>query len=213
MPEEKVVKMEPEHIIEETATIPGADIEKVSDDCIDWLKKNRAEIINIEKPWLIQANHRRGLDLALTTPEDWHKNISIKLEQLGDDVKVHLLMDTPRTSRRNHVRKVKSYWPLLVENLWRTIGVEIDGDLLHNLYPISALEFILNDMRKELIGAFLVLNSPILLGIIGNILTKANLDMLSIIGYFVMVTLLVIWIGGKKYLHVRNLQLDLYPDR
>jgi hypothetical protein len=205
--------MEPEHIIDETTTIQGTDIEKVYNNCIEWLKKNRADITLMEKPIFIQANHQRGLYLAPTTPEDWYKNISIKLEQNGDDVNVHLLMDTPRTSRRNHVRKVKSYWPLSVENLWHNIGVEIDGDLLLNLYPISTLEFILDDMRKELIGAFLVLISPILLGILGNILTKASLDMLSIVGYFVMVTLLVIWIGGKKYLHVRNLLLDLYPDR
>jgi hypothetical protein len=205
--------LEPENLIDETTTIEGTDIEKVYDRCLTWLIKNKADITLMEKPILIQANHQRGIYLAPTTPEGWHKSISIKLEQLGDDVNVHLLMNYPKTSRRKHVRKMKSYWPLLVENLWRNIGVEIDGELLLNLFSISALEFILDDMRKELIGGFLVLLSPLLLGIMGNILTLANLDMLSIVGYFVMVALLIIWIRGKKYIHVRNLQLDLYPDR
>ena len=205
--------MEFEQIIDETATIQGADIETVYDDCLAWLKKNRADITLMEKPTLIQANHRRGLYLEMTTPEDWHKEISIKLEQLDSDVNIHLLMGFPQKGSRTNLKKITSFWPLMVENIWDYIGVEISKELLINLYPVSVLEFILDHVKNNVIMSFIALVSPIILGIFGNILTSTNLDMMSIVGYCVMVALLLIWIGGRKYLHVRHLLFDLYPDR
>ena len=205
--------MEPEHIIDETATIQGADIEKVFDDCVEWLLKNRADITLMNKPILIQANHVRGTWFEPTTPDDWYKEISIRLEQLDDDVSIHLLMDFSEMGSSTNVRKVKSYWPLIVEKLWRHIGVDISRELLLDLYPISVLEFTLNDFKKELIMTYILLISPLFPVLLVNNLIVAQIGMLPILGYIVMIALLLMWLRRSKYFQVRRLLLELYPYR
>ena len=122
-------------------------------------------------------------------------------------------MDFSQNESVTNVRKVKSYWPLIVEKLWRNIGVEISRELLLDLYPILILEFILNDFRKELVMTYIILIFPLFPVLLVNNLFLAHVGWLPILGYFVMVALLLMWIRGPKYLQVRRLLLELYPYR
>jgi hypothetical protein len=202
--------LEPEHIIDETATIEGADIEAVYDRCVSWLKRTRSNISQVDKPKLIHANFN---SVEARSPDGWSKNITIELEKVDDAVCIHLLMDSPEKLSREFVIRAKAYWPLMVEKLWRFIGVEIRGELLLTLYPITVLEFILDDLRYNLLMSFFVLSSPLLLGIVLGISRYEYLDMRYILGLLLMVFLILMWVGGLQYYQVRTLLRELYPDR
>jgi hypothetical protein len=202
--------MEPEHIIDETATIKGADIEKVYDDCVSWLKKKRYRMTQNHKPRFIQANY---VTTFSTSPEDWDKNITINLKQTEAEIEIHLLIDAPHKQGRTRDRRANAYWRFVVEKLWKFIGVEISRELLVSIYPQTILVFILDDLKYGLCMMFFVFSFPFFYAILLDILMSTPLNISYILGIFLMILTLIIWIGGSQYLQVRKLLGDLYPSR
>jgi len=130
--------MEPEHIIDEQATIKKADIEKVYDDCISWLN-NRKSILRYEYVWILDqdrpftiiANHQKSAD-------EWaieRKSITITLKEGEEGVSVRLVMDSRRSDSLFDKSLTSCYWGYLVENFWEALEVEADLQMLQRLYP------------------------------------------------------------------------------
>jgi len=130
--------LEPEHIIDETVTIPGADIEKVYDDCLVWLKKIIAYRINdSEKFNRILAEHT-GLTRFRSSgiPFDYAKHIEIILRQNCENVEVHVFMDQayPK-SPIDRYEKRRIFWKSYVGDLWKHLGVKLGNEEMQYYYP------------------------------------------------------------------------------
>jgi len=114
--------LEPEHVIDEHATIKGADIEKVYDKCEKWLIEIGANVEKSDKQISIQAIHRKPMDFRWgwirgsyssiqRQPSlrvlDMKKIINIEFEKEKDDVILMGLSNevfAPKTTR--HIVKI-----------------------------------------------------------------------------------------------------------
>ncbi len=127
--------MEPGHIIDETATIPGADIEKVYDDCEKWLKtKLNASINEYKFPKYLRAYHSLR-EHSVGDFKFYGKIISLSLEKEADNVLVNIIMDEPDENPFLHgYENRRRAWFFWVEHLWKYLGVEIDDSMLERWY-------------------------------------------------------------------------------
>ena len=152
--------MESEHIIDEQVTIKDADIEDVYDDCIEWLRMKRSIIIQENRPHFVEASHVGSRPDHEEVYEDFAKHIRITITPTEDAVQIHIIMDelekNPRVVGYENRRRV---WSGLVEELWKHIGVEIDNEVLKQLYSLSKIKERIKEHRKNItyiLGIFVV---------------------------------------------------------
>jgi len=136
--------MEPEHIIDETVIIQVADIEKVYDNCVSWLKNLGAKISNENINNSIISTHevligrRKGPNYF-----KYKKKILIELTDGKEYTKVRIIMDRDRDpyyETEEHRELFKEHWIDLVVDMWKFIGVTPKESLLRRFYPRDRLE-------------------------------------------------------------------------
>ena len=196
--------MELGHIIDDTATIKGADIEKVYDDCVIWLSRYGANILKENRPNLMKAYHKG----ARAFHEDWSKNITISLQQSKEDVCIRIVIDhgSSLTLRENVYEDLRRSWIKIVEDLWGNIGVKMDDQIIEHLFPKSTLEKIINDHRQRVLffvfvlmfGFFIILVYP-------PVAIQASIPIVFII-------IIIIGEAQKISFYKKRLR-ELYPDR
>jgi hypothetical protein len=122
-------------------------------------------------------------------------------------------MDSLYGETRTKDKKAEAYWTFLVEKLWRHIGVEVTRDVMQKIFPISTLEFLLKDLKYEMIGLAGVPSVFSTLFIIFGDMFHIRSNLFVIFRFIVVSTIFSLLIGGPKYIQVRNLLQELYPDR
>ena len=138
--------LEPKHIIDETVTIEGADIEKVYDDCVTWLSGLGAEKLEEDYPSFIKASHKGDRPYY----EDFGKLITISLTHDNGNVVIRVVMDErEKTLFFGGIENRRRSWLKIVELLWKHIGVVLDDETLCDLYPETSLEKIISDHKKR----------------------------------------------------------------
>ncbi|MBL7079819.1 hypothetical protein ISS39_05795 [Candidatus Bathyarchaeota archaeon] len=140
--------MDPEHIIDETATIQGASIEKVYDRCRSWIWKRRGALIKEkQKPTKLVAYHSIvGGDISTE-----NKVMQIYLSESQEGVSVRLIMDTvSKEARRVLINPslTATYWSYLVESLWTELGIEMDIEWRRRMYPRHHLDTVIAEKRS-----------------------------------------------------------------
>ncbi len=200
--------MESEHIIDETATIQGADIEEVYDDCVIWLKKIRAEINEQTYPVYLKAHHDgTNISEGSSTPVDWPKNIMIDMQKHIDDVIIRIRIDSIELSSHK-IRKSHYYWLLIVEDLLRIFFNNMNP-IMKQLYDNENGEQLYKDLKMGVIKRFALTIIPSLFLIIGG----PSFYKIAGILYFV-VFFRIGWSSiGKDFIRIREYYSQLTPDR
>ncbi len=197
--------MDPEHIIDETALIQRADIEKVYNDCVNWLKKIRAEINEQTHPTYIRANHDRTSPEG-TALENLSKIIMINIEKKFNDVMIRIRIES--TTYSSHQRRSQYYSLFIVEDLWRIFFVNMNP-LMKQLYGNERGMQLSKDLQEELIKwlAFDLIISIFLISL-GDSSSKFA-------GIFCFVFLFVVgWYRhGRDYLRIRGYTSPIFPGR
>jgi hypothetical protein len=207
--------MEPEHIIDETTTIEGADIEKVYDDCIDWLKSIKGVIREWNRPSLIRVYHNYLDPLVSDTDTGWNwhpknlaKYIVITLTEQDRAVLLRFIIERPRGFfTQEAVDKYRRWWILFLVGLFKHL--KLDEDLARSRQYISKsnLEKMRGDIRRAFLLPFLF---SLIMGVVGIYLLM-NGDSVGAIfmigGLFVPIRVLYEDHQLKKRLQ------ELYPDR
>ena len=216
--------MEPEHIIDETVTMKGTSIEKVYDDCIEWLRTKKANITKQNSPTTIEAILQEkilGYRSSITTE-------TVKL-QLSQDKS-----SFPSLFPDNHAVIVKfrmdswtvlglkqfpqKMWIQYVEELWRFLKIPLDDDSLRRLYPLSRLHSITGRYRGYTIIGFLLCGG---FGItmINALFHTIDRGMFYIFTFSAFILLCIYGLNDTwnyyfmKYQKFRSLEDQLYPDR
>ncbi|MBC8223383.1 hypothetical protein H8E65_02265 [Candidatus Bathyarchaeota archaeon] len=207
--------MEPEHIIDETAIIPGADIEKVYDDCVEWVRSIKAVIREENKPFLIKAFHYYE-DPLVSTPDsgwDWHpknfaKTIVIILDNAEEAVHFRFIIERPIgffTSAA--IEKYRRWWILYLVALLNHLKLDDDLSKSKQYISRSNLEKMSSDIKREF--RFPILFS-IIMGIVGIYLLM-NRDSIGVIfvigGLFVPIR--VVYEDQRLKKRIR----EIYPER
>jgi hypothetical protein len=195
--------LEPEHIIDEQASIKGVFIEDVYDNCVKWLKKYSAELLEENDPFFIKAYHKG----QRAWYEDWGKVISISLKKEAGFVNIRVIMDEREENPflEGYENRRRS-WSKLVEDLWKHLGVEMNNEMLEDLYSKSDLEKIIGDHKNRA----LMLGCVFIFVLLVVLWYPPRATMAIIVFVF-----LIIGIIGE----VRNITMyqrilrDLYPDR
>jgi hypothetical protein len=132
--------VESEYVIDEQATIRGADIEKVYDECVSWLKTIRARIKEQDRPYFLHASHLERFD---GRTKRTLKRIHIRLSQRHESVMVSLIIDAPEgitlTKSQRMFERYRLSWGDYVEGLWRSIGVEMNPHVERQIYRYEDL--------------------------------------------------------------------------
>ena len=139
-----------EHIIDETATIEGADIENVYNECVEWLKEINAVIEEVIKPLTIKARQEKSgnprwgwlhtQDMIIwnfpsTDVLDMKKNITIILEKQENDVLLRIRIDPwSRINGLDSFQNRRSIWLKFVGDIIQRLGVELDRTRLQYYY-------------------------------------------------------------------------------
>lgn len=194
--------MESEYIIDETATIKGADIEKVYDKCISWLKIKKAKIVEEKRPNFVKALHGRGEGIWA---QDTGKFFIIELVQKYDYTVIVKFQIPPL----KWLLKSKKYfyhfwWYQYIEELWTHLGVTINETYLKRLYPYTNLK----KMKKKNILVFNILTIACGISIVVFLLSAP----------FMIVPPVGLWFLGAypRLLEAKKLNkkmLKLYPNR
>jgi len=150
--------MEPEHIIDETATIQGADIEKVYDDCVGWLQLIKAIIREENKPSSIRAFHDyvdplvSGSDIQWNWhPKDYPKYIVIKFNKTDSAVNLRFIIEKPKGFfTQASISKYRRWWILLFIGLLKHLN--IDDDLTYSKKFVSKTN--LEKMKRDILRGF-----------------------------------------------------------
>jgi hypothetical protein len=128
--------MEPEHIIDETATIQGVNIDGIYNRCLEWIKINKIRIKETNKLDYIKIGnvpkYKSHIPLL--------KNFDIILESIDQSVRVTI--STPRTAVSPwmlFLRYQNNKHLEIVESVFRHIGANMNKESLKRLYPKSAL--------------------------------------------------------------------------
>ena len=175
---------------------------------LSWLKKKGIKIHSEDAPNYIQA---KRIDVDPWSPEHLSKELSIRITQTANDVNIQIIMDSPNRLAPNILKKAEAYWTFLVEKCWRFIGVDTSIEVMQSLFPKSKLEFLLNDLKYEIIGVAGLLSVFIaLFSILTDLSQSTNLFLK--IQLLVGAALLPVLFRGPKYLQVRNLLGELYRD-
>jgi hypothetical protein len=209
--------MGPEHIIDERATIKGADIEKVYDECVSWLKNINATQIENDRPEFIKAIHNPGMTpreprVSITYwalyPRDWKKTIEINLETNEGQVNLRASIGLPTgffTSAA--IEKRRRWWIMLVLDLFEHLHLDVDNSQKRAFFPYMNLRYMITDIWSSFA---LPLIGSIIFWVWGYI-TITNNDNF---GYFL---LLAGVIGPIRVLYhdneIRKRIRELHPDR
>jgi len=218
--------MEPEHIIDETATIQGADIDEVYESCLEWVKSIRADVCEKNKPSFIKAEHRLytvfPFGIYPNPHIDWiilnihltqEKKILHEIFQDYPDVKVEVkIPNIQHNTKRRLPRYVR--WYQVVEEFWNYLGIDLDDEVLRRYYPQRHLEITLNVMRN--IFAFSILFIIILDIALFYIYMTNQMNELTLL------TSLVLPVAGLYYVLKPNMKVardimkrlrELYPSK
>jgi hypothetical protein len=202
--------MDPEHIIHETATIEGADIEEVYVKCKDWLQSVDAYILDESKPHYIKAVHRRNImknsaeikffQITITSEESPFPEVSPPA-----NTKISFKINRSIGYRRWHLP-----WFEYVEQLWKHLGVPTNNETLAHLYPRKYLIPLEKDARNQylmLMAIASILTVIAILFIQRNLILSTGLMTLTVIGFFI-----VILPYRNKSRHYKTMIQELYPE-
>jgi len=139
-------KENPVNIIDESATIKGADIEKVYDNCLEWLEKRNSylrnesvKILNQSRPEYLEAQHYfLGAEGGIVQ----RKKIMIYLEESENSVIVRLVLSYRNVEKLIDPSLTASAWSYLFESLWDRLGIKIDENTLRRINPESHLDIL-----------------------------------------------------------------------
>ena len=215
--------MELGHIIDETATIKGVDIETVYDKCEKWLIKIGANVEKSDKPISIQAIHRklmdfrwgwiRGSDISIQRQPslrvlDMKKIIKIEFEKEKNDVILHIFIDPwSIISGLDRFEKSKSYWLKFVGDLLQYLGIELEKHQLQYYYKRDLFINKLQGQQRQLFLSFI----PAVV-FLALVLIPQDFFSMFIFTGLVIYSFLVIpyeWNNLKK---INNKYRELFPD-
>jgi hypothetical protein len=134
------VEMESDHVIDKDVIIERADIDRIYDGCLRWLKEINAKIKEKGDDHIL-AEHKGSVRY-----QGWwfrNKTINITLKKIEENVHVRLVMDPIYEKFQPKgfgIKYLKRYWVDLIVHLWTYIGVNVDKKILYDLYPYSILE-------------------------------------------------------------------------
>lgn len=204
------MKIEPEPIINETATIKGASIEKVYDQCKDWLKSVDAQILDESKPHFIKAIHT----INIMKNHAQEKYFLISLTQETSPFQKVFSPTNTIISFKIHRPTGYHFWHLpwveYVESLWRHISVPMDNNMLRHLYPKKHLIPLKNDSRNHYLQfmAMVVFLVAIALSFIrSNVIFSIGIFLLAAIGF-----VLFAMPHQNKSRQYKTMMQELYPD-
>jgi len=191
----------PEHIIDEQATIKGADIEEVYDACLSWLASLKARILEQKRPNFIKAQHGSGRRERV---QKHGKIFLIRLSSKGKDIVIDLKIPPISwiPSQKSPVYPI--YWTEFVENLWRHVGVPISDDLLRRLYPLK-------NLRRMIYDNLVTIFTMVILFGLGIYISQFGPSWLVVLG--VTGLLATTHPSFLDALKLRNKLKELYPDK
>jgi len=199
---------EPEHIIDETATIRGADIEKVYNDCVNWLNKIQATIKEQDNPFFLHATHIELFGGQFTRVIKW---IDIRLSEGHESVIVNIIIDPPKgltlTRRQRRLEQYRLSWNAYVKDLWKSVGV-LDPYIERQLYPYEVLENQVSKMKRNM---FVV--AGITLIFIFMVFSGISPDVSNILSGAILLNLYLVFRLYLSMSKIKNRILELYPDR
>jgi len=135
--------LEPEHIIDETATIQGASIEKVYDICLQWIQSIPTHDLETTRPHTIQAYHKYQARTSAHVMFH-HKKFILTISDQGNDITVHIsihkIQDNAFPPQQDKRDRYLLYWIDYVVNLWEHLGVDQNYDELKRLYPLDIIQ-------------------------------------------------------------------------
>ena len=208
--------MKPEHVIDEHATIKGADIEKVYDDCLAWLNKIHANIIIQKRPEFIKAFHlppdmlTQVIDVEYWNwhPKNWEKNIDLFFYKIDDQVRVRLIIERPEGFHtKAAIEKRRRWWVILVLDLYKSLNIEVDSSHKKKFFSVTNLR----KMKSDILHSFsLPLFGSLVMLVWGfhSILTDERIGYLFILAA-VYIPLRVIY---ENFLIQKRIR-ELYPGR
>ena len=207
--------MDPEHIIDETASIQGADIEKVYDECVEWVKSIKGVIREENRPSLIRVFHRYVDPLVSDTDTGWNwhpknlaKYIVITLTEQDRAVHLRFTIERPRGFfTQEAIEKYRRWWIPYLVDLFNRLKLDENFNLSRQYISKSNLEKMRSDIRREFLLPFLF---SLIMGVVGIYLLM-NRDSLGALftigGLFVPIRVIYEDQQLKKRLK------ELYPDR
>jgi hypothetical protein len=146
--------MEPEHIIDEKATIQGADIEKVCNGCLWFFKKPwsprtlSTHIIAKEKPTHCILKISQDIMKLWMQVDRIHFIFEINIHQSMNDIVINLKI---RAESKNHPY---AYAFKLTERLWKNLGIEVDDSFLKRLWSaraaVAALRLVVPEKARSI---------------------------------------------------------------
>ena len=132
-----------EHIIDETATMPGADIEDIYDRCLQWIQTIPIHDLETTRSHSIQAHHKVRASSSVSIMFQ-HKKFTINLSEQGNNIEIHIniykipnFFDPPLKEKRN---LYQMYWIDYVAHLWKYLGVDLRIYDLKRFYPIDNIK-------------------------------------------------------------------------
>ena len=201
--------MDPEHIIDETATIKGTDIEKVYDDCASWIKKRAStQILTQSRPTHLKARSHIRPNSGL-----WARwmllELSLKKEETNTIIMVKM---TPEKLSPFTFDLHRLDFPKTLEALWKHLDIEIDDIMLRRLYPYSELIGEITWLRP----LYVVSIVPFLLGL-SLFLSDFNSQKFDE-NFFIIISLfclgfLNLLVAYRKRKNILIKLRDIYPDR
>ena len=209
--------LEPEYVIDEQATIRGADIEKVYDDCLVWLKKIHANIIIQKRPEFIKAFHLPPEMLTQVAgeaefwnwhPKNWEKIIDLFFYKINDHVRIRFIIERPEGFHTEAaINKRRRWWVILVLDLYKSLNIEVDSSHEKKFFPFNNLRKMKSDIWRSFT---LPLFGSLVMFVWGFHIIHSD----SSIGYiFILAAVFIpIRVIYENFL-IRKRMRELYPDR
>ena len=202
--------MEPEHIIDETVTIRGADIETVYDDCLSWLKKKQATIKQEDKPFYLQATHIEHHGGRFIRVFKW---IDIQLTEAQASVTINIKIDPPEgitlTRSQRRLEQYRLSWKTYVIGLWRNIGVEFNQNVERQVFSYELLENQVTSINRRI---YLMIGLTLLF-LTGRSLSGISSEVSRILSSFTVMNILVLIALYYQMMKMKKRVRELYPDR
>ena len=206
--------MESEHVIDEMATLEGANIEKVYEDCLAWLTLNKARIREQRRPEYIKAEHGHGRGVSY---QDHAKFFLISLNQDGNEVIIDFKIPQLSWAPPSKFPVYSLFWSEFVEDLWRHLEIPIDEVFLRYLYPLKNLRKMYFTKIKGFIFLTLIHGAGLLLGVLLSWLEKKHVTSIILISSFGALSIIGWIITARpmlvEALKIKNQLRELYPDR
>lgn len=166
------MQMEPEHIIDEQEylvkdidfVIRNTPIQSVYDKCLQWLEKGVfleiREVVKANRPTFIEAQHYERFSASDYGVEGGDvKFYAVKFTQKESDVIVNVVLTSLYKVNRSHA----AYWPRYLWELGKSIGAEMDDEVMSRLFPPKNVRYIILE-KMFLICTIFVLMVAVLSG-------------------------------------------------